>query len=813
MATNEIKIIIAGDPQGLVTASKQSATALNAMAAAAESASKDFNQLGPSAVRAGQAVERLKNGLRDPAGGSSTENLANGFRSILRPIDELEDELLQLQQAIKRTTDPKQLKAFGDQVEKLNLQIGNIKVVTFQNSINKVNQSAAQAAANLRKISPGANEATFALTNLSRIAQDAPFGFIGIANNINPMLESFQRLKAQTGSTKTAFQALIGSLSGAGGLGLAVGIGSAALSLLGQGFFSAGRSAKKAKDDVDEFKETLKDAVSEASRDAGRVTTLFNALSSGTLDFSERKKALEELKSINKDFFGSLKDEEGLIKNLQNAYDGYLDRLQDIGRAKAIESQLTKLFDKKLQLELSIDSKFLGATDASTQRVIGGLRKELEKLGGALSPEELKQDINFFDKANDSLKRRVQIQQQIEKLEQGITVIRDAGSRSVLKQIQNLDLQIAGLSQLQKDFGEFNIKTDQHNKKESDALKARLTALEKIKSVLEDIRPERSKDGILDMGKLKSDITELAKVETEIGELKIKIAERDARNAKLPADQIATIVEGIKRTTRENIDNIFQREALLLESPIKLKLSRVEMAPFTQQELDALANGTKVRESLSGLASKTKEIKIKSDRQVRIELLGLEFVLAGEQARAAAERLRDTILNGAVDALSSTATAFGELIAGAFSGEGVGNSLAKAAQTLLNGIGGVLQEIGKQVIVTSTLVKALKESLKTLFANPVAAIGVGLGLVALGGSLKSIKIPGFAGGVNNFAGGLAIVGERGPELVNLPKGSDVIPNHMLNGSGVSVVLAGSLEVGFDVLRVKLQQQDERRRRI
>jgi hypothetical protein len=37
-------------------------------------------------------------------------------------------------------------------------------------------------------------------------------------------------------------------------------------------------------------------------------------------------------------------------------------------------------------------------------------------------------------------------------------------------------------------------------------------------------------------------------------------------------------------------------------------------------------------------------------------------------------------------------------------------------------------------------------------------------------------LPGFAGGVNNFGGGLAVVGERGPELVNLPRGSSVFSN-------------------------------------
>jgi len=35
------------------------------------------------------------------------------------------------------------------------------------------------------------------------------------------------------------------------------------------------------------------------------------------------------------------------------------------------------------------------------------------------------------------------------------------------------------------------------------------------------------------------------------------------------------------------------------------------------------------------------------------------------------------------------------------------------------------------------------------------------------------RVPGFAGGVQNFGGGMALVGEQGPELVYLPKGSDV----------------------------------------
>lgn len=56
-------------------------------------------------------------------------------------------------------------------------------------------------------------------------------------------------------------------------------------------------------------------------------------------------------------------------------------------------------------------------------------------------------------------------------------------------------------------------------------------------------------------------------------------------------------------------------------------------------------------------------------------------------------------------------------------------------------------------------------------------------------------IPGFAKGVRNFGGGFAMVGEQGPELVNLPKGSDVFTasesRQMLRGgiSGAQIPVA------------------------
>lgn len=53
---------------------------------------------------------------------------------------------------------------------------------------------------------------------------------------------------------------------------------------------------------------------------------------------------------------------------------------------------------------------------------------------------------------------------------------------------------------------------------------------------------------------------------------------------------------------------------------------------------------------------------------------------------------------------------------------------------------------------------------------------------AAGGGIMSFLgsfLPGFASGTNYAPGGAAIVGEHGPEIVNLPRGSQVVPNHRL----------------------------------
>lgn len=70
------------------------------------------------------------------------------------------------------------------------------------------------------------------------------------------------------------------------------------------------------------------------------------------------------------------------------------------------------------------------------------------------------------------------------------------------------------------------------------------------------------------------------------------------------------------------------------------------------------------------------------------------------------------------------------------------------------------------------------------------------------------SFPMFANGTDFAPGGMAIVGERGPELVNLPRGSQVVPNAaMRGGGGGPIVFAPQIDArGADIAAVARLEQ-------
>jgi hypothetical protein len=630
-----------------------------------------------------------------------------------------------------------------------------------------------------KQIIPKTKAAGAAILDFSRIIQDAPFAannFGSIANNIDPAFLSVQRLReeaarlsAETGKNVTAFSLFRNALMGGAGIGLAISTVTSLITAAQMKYGSLGNAINAlfgGYDGLTRANQELAKSFSEATGKAADESAVINSLVGIARNETLSKEARGE--AINK---------------LNKEYDEFLPKLT----LENINTQQVTDSVNKLNEALLRQAKIKGVQDL--------IAKEFERL--TLVMTDLGENVDFFDVLKSSFTGVGSSVKTGSDLAARAFKNQGEAADDAKKRIELFNKVLNDLLTTEATEGTLFAETQ---KKGADALKARLDALEKIKKVTEETAKNKFQFGA--QQSVEQATQDLIELEKRIGELKLQIGIRDAKAAKVPKNEIDELAKAIKADTEKNVNDLLKAQKLILQIRSEL---RVELAPIPSGEIEsAIAKATGF----------DKKIPIKSDRQVRIEILGLELVLAEEEAKKAVERLRDTIVNGAVDAFSTVGNSFGELLSGAFSGAGIGEAFSKAGQSLLSGIGGVLQEIGKQIIATSALIKALKESLKTLIANPVAGIAVGLGLVALGGLLKNIKFPAFAGGVENFGGGFAIVGERGPELVRLPRGSDVIPNHMLGAGGdTSVTLMPSIRFSLTSFQIGLERVENKRRRL
>lgn len=179
-------------------------------------------------------------------------------------------------------------------------------------------------------ITKGSSEATASMVNLSRVVQDAPYGFIGIANNLNPLLESFQRLKASTGTTGGALKALGSSLTGAGGVGLALGLVTTAITFATSGFGAWTRGLFGAKKGADDLSLSIANLAQQATDAKDNFKSFedqikfLERLGSVTVDFNfeqgfEREKLKLQQKSVNLDT--EIFNGEKTLTELKNIYD------------------------------------------------------------------------------------------------------------------------------------------------------------------------------------------------------------------------------------------------------------------------------------------------------------------------------------------------------------------------------------------------------------------------------------------------------------------------------------------------------------
>jgi DNA-binding MarR family transcriptional regulator len=267
----------------------------------------------------------------------------------------------------------------------------------------------------IKKVAPASAGAGFALQNLGRIASDAPFGFIAIQNNIDPLIQSFSSLKTSTGSTGGALKALGASLAGPAGVLLGFTLVSSAVTVAIQKYGSLGaainalfgdytqldRDVLAAAKSFDKFNESARQSNeiirTESASVAGeisKVEALAKIVDDQTKSYNERNAALNQLKAISKDYFSGLDIEKGKVDGLKDAVFGYNAQLKATAILKGFEGALGST-NVELQKQIDILNRLndvLATQRAAPQRIVGAAAivdtTEIRKAEAAVKEQE-----------------------------------------------------------------------------------------------------------------------------------------------------------------------------------------------------------------------------------------------------------------------------------------------------------------------------------------------------------------------------------------------------------------------------------------
>lgn len=334
-------------------------------------------------------------------------------------------------------------------------------------SLEETSQAATQAGKTLgNQLKAGSGQAQQSLLNLNRVVQDAPFGFIGIQNNINPLVESFSKLRAESGSTGGALKALIGGLSGAGGLGLAFAAVTSAITFAQIGFQAWTRSSQKAKETIDETAKALSSIQSSVASEASSVSGLVAILQNETETRQRKLSAIRELQKINPEIFNQLRLEGDQVVGLTTSYQAYIESLKNVVTAKVLQSKLEKEITKLLEQQ--------GTT-------LTGNEKTLRDTANTIQTDLLRSQIKYLQTLRDQpgvYQKIQQAQAELRKIETGYSDQQNREINATKKNIQDLTDQLSQISQAIK-VNDFTQKV-RKVKEELDKLKYKPVKVEKI---------------------------------------------------------------------------------------------------------------------------------------------------------------------------------------------------------------------------------------------------------------------------------------------------------------------------------------------
>jgi len=275
--------------------------------------------------------------------GADLKDFKNKIKEVERDIQELANEKA-IQ--IKAGLDTKEITA---QIKDAKRSLAELKT-TLRDTGNSFQKDLAPKVAN------GSN----ALTQFGRIAQDAPFGIMGIGNNITATAESFGYLVKETGSAGGALKAVASSIMGAGGILLAISLVTSGLTYMSQKGITVSDVFNKMSGTFDQVRKDMQDLNVEAAKNAqaqiSSVGAYVAAAKNINLSMSDRLIAVKKLQDEYPAYFGNLTKEEILNGNVAKTVRDVTAALIAKAKAAGLTDRIVKLAEEEERIQSSINN-------------------------------------------------------------------------------------------------------------------------------------------------------------------------------------------------------------------------------------------------------------------------------------------------------------------------------------------------------------------------------------------------------------------------------------------------------------------------
>ncbi len=289
--------------------------------------------------------------------GTDSEKSNVGFRRKIGLIEQLTAKAKTLKVSLTQATNEKQIAGFNAQLEQTNQELARL------NALGKTFASSTVQSFDKFRVSAGAAGGSAIAFN--RIIQDAPFGIIGVGNNIQQFAEQLTALKATTGSTGAALKTFFVSLiSPANLVVLAVSAITAAFTAYQLGVFDSKEETKDLTSETEQFNQSLNNVVKSlnavdsarlqgnksAANELVELELLNSVLSDTSNSESERLRAYNTLLEKYPRIIKNISDEQKLVEGLGQTYNLLVNAIIERAKAVAVEEKIVELAKERLDL-------------------------------------------------------------------------------------------------------------------------------------------------------------------------------------------------------------------------------------------------------------------------------------------------------------------------------------------------------------------------------------------------------------------------------------------------------------------------------